>query len=150
MQVKTSRFGTIEFEESDIVRFDGGLPGFLEEREFVLLPYEEDSPFVLMQSATEDYLAFLLTDPFLFFKDYEFEIDETNMQEMEIVGENDIAVYSMVTVPQGEVKNMTTNLLAPVVINVNNRSAKQIVLEKSNYTTKHRLFPDETPAAGGI
>jgi flagellar assembly factor FliW len=38
---------------------------------------------------------------------------------------------------------MTTNLLAPVVINTKNMQAKQVVLEKTNYTTKERLFPEK-------
>ncbi|MGP1366547.1 MAG: flagellar assembly protein FliW, partial [Schwartzia sp. (in: firmicutes)] len=34
----------------------------------------------------------------------------------------------------------TANLMAPVVINQKTREAKQVVLDKSHYTTKHRLF----------
>lgn len=148
MQVKTTRFGIIEINESDIINFKEGLPGFPEHHQFVILPYEDESPFVLLQSATEDYLAFLMTDPFLFFYDYQFEIDEKNMNVLKIKEEKDIAIYTMVTVPIGQVKKMTTNLVAPVVIHVQNREGKQIVLEKSKYTTKHRLFTDEVSNEG--
>ena len=41
---------------------------------------------------------------------------------------------------------MTTNLLAPVVINRHSREARQVVLEKTQYTTKHRLFPEKKEA----
>ena len=37
---------------------------------------------------------------------------------------------------------MTANLMAPVVINQRTMAAKQLVLEKSHYTTKHRLFEE--------
>ena len=36
---------------------------------------------------------------------------------------------------------MTANLMAPVVVGASAMRGKQIVLEKSRYTTKHRLFP---------
>lgn len=149
MQVKTTRFGTIEIVENDIITFSDGVPGFPDMHQFVILPYDEESPFIILQSATEDYLAFLMTDPFLFFKEYEFEIDQENMDNLEVKDEKDIAVYTMVTVPVGKVKEMTANLVAPVVININNRAGKQIVLEKSKYTTKHRLFEDEATSEGG-
>jgi len=149
LQVKTTRFGTIEIDQTDIITFSDGLPGFPEECQYVILPYDDESPFVLLQSATEDYLAFLMTDPFLFFNDYQFEIDQENMNSLEVKEEKDIAVYTMVTVPIGKVREMTTNLVAPVVININNKAGKQIVLEKSKYTTKHRLFTDTVASEGG-
>lgn len=149
MQVKTTRFGTIEIVENDIITFSDGVPGFPDKYQFVILPYDQESPFVILQSATEDYLAFLMTDPFLFFNDYEFEIDQENMNNLEVKDEKDIAVYTMVTVPVGKVKEMTANLVAPIVININNKAGKQIVLEKSKYTTKHRLFEDDVAVEGG-
>jgi flagellar assembly factor FliW len=149
LQVKTTRFGTIEIDETDIITFGDGVPGFPEKRQFIIIPYDEESPFILLQSATEDYLAFLMTNPFLFFKEYQFEIDRENMNVLDVQEEKDIAVYTMVTVPGGKVKEMTANLVAPVVINVHNKSGKQIVLEKSKYTTKHRLFEDEAASEGG-
>lgn len=149
MQIKTTRFGTVEINEADIITFDEGLPGFPDDHQFVIIPYEDESPFVLLQSATEDYVAFLMTDPFLFFSDYEFEIDPVNMDALEIKEEKDVVVYTMVTVPPGRAKEMTTNLVAPVAINIHTRAGKQVVLEKSKYTTKHRLFTDEGFREGG-
>ena len=149
MQIKTTRFGLIEINESDIITFDEGLPGFPDDHQFVIIPYEDESPFVLLQSATEDYVAFLMTDPFLFFSDYQFEIDPENMEALEIKEEKDIVIYTMVTVPAGKAREMTTNLVAPVAINIHTRAGKQVVLEKSKYTTKHRLFTDEGFSEGG-
>lgn len=140
MKVKTTQFGEIEVEEKDLVVFPKGLPGFEEEHQFVLLPYAKESPFVLLQSATEDYLAFLMTNPFLFFADYAFSIDQEAMDEMAIRTQADFAVYVMITVPGGSVQDMTANLAAPVVVNIASRQGKQLVMEKNDYHTKHRLF----------
>ena len=141
-KVNTSRFGEIEVDEKKIVHFEKGIPAFEDEHEFVILPYEEESPYYFMQSLQSPDLAFLLTVPFLFFPEYSFEIDDETMAELEIKNQDDVFYYSMITIPNGSIRYMTANLLAPVVLNSENMRAKQVVLEKSNYTTKHRLFPE--------
>lgn len=148
MKVKTTRFGEIEIDQADIIVFPEGLPGFPDERDFVLIPYAEDSPFVYLQSATEDYLAFLMTDPYLFFDDYKFAIDDETMGELEIQDKNEVYVFAMVTVPKGNVKKMTANLVAPVIINTKRSRAKQMILEKSGYNTCHPVFRDGSSAEG--
>ena len=138
----TTRFGEIEVEEEKIVTFENGIPAFAEEHEFVILPYEEESPYYFMQSLKTPELAFILTIPFLFFPDYQIEIDDESVKELDIKSQDSVTLYSLVTIPNGSLRYMTANLLAPVVLNTENMKAKQIIMEKSNYKTKHRLFPD--------
>lgn len=147
-KVSTSRFGEIEVDEKKIVHFKDGIPAFEDEREFIILPYEEDSPYYFMQSVNSPDLAFLLTIPFLFFPEYSFEIDDATMSELEITNHENVFYYSMITIPNGSIRYMTANLLAPIVLNSDNMQAKQVVLEKSNYTTKHRLFPEPAKREG--
>jgi len=148
-KVNTTRFGEIEIDENKIVRFDKGIPAFEEEHEFLIIPYDEESPYVFLQSLTTPDLAFLMTVPFLFFPEYEFEIDDASIAELGIEEEEDLLIYSLLTIPGGNVRQMTANLLAPLVINQRNFQAKQIILEKSSYQTKHRLFANEKAAAEG-
>ena len=148
LKVYTSRFGEIEVDEAKIVHFKDGIPAFEDEHEFIILPYEEESPYYFMQSLRSPDLAFLLTIPFLFFNDYSFEIDDETIKELDIKNQDDVFYYSMITIPNGSVRYMTANLLAPIVINGENMRAKQVVLEKSNYTTKHRLFPESAKKEG--
>ena len=139
---ETTRFGEIEVEEEKIVTFEDGIPAFAEENEFVILPYEEESPYYFMQSLKTPELAFILTIPFLFFPDYQIEIDDASVKELDIKNQDSVTLYSIVTIPNGSLRYMTANLLAPIVLNTENMKAKQIIMEKSNYKTKHRLFPD--------
>ncbi len=148
LKVSTSRFGEIEVDEEKIVHFKNGIPAFEDEHEFIVLPYDEESPYYFMQSVKSPDLAFLLTIPFLFFPDYSFEIDDATIQELDVKNYDKLLYYSMITIPNGSIRYMTANLLAPVVINTENMQAKQVVLDKSNYTTKHRLFPE--PAKRGV
>jgi len=142
-KVSTDRFGELEIDEKRIVTFAEGIPAFETEHEFIILPYDEESPYYFMQSLTKPGLAFLLTIPELFFADYSAEIDDATIEELGIEDPEKILVYTLLTIPNGSVRYMTANLLAPIVINVANMKAKQIVMDKSNYTTKHRLFPDK-------
>lgn len=143
MKVKTDRFGEIEVDEKRIVHFREGIPAFEDEREFVILPYDEESPYYFMQSLRKPELAFLLTMPFLFFPEYEIEIDDATLKDLDITDQENVSLYALVTIPNGSVRYMTANLLAPIVLNTKNMQAKQMVMEKSKYTTKHRLFPDK-------
>ena len=147
-KVYTSRFGEIEVDEKKIVHFKNGIPAFEDEHEFIILPYDEESPYYFMQSLKSPDLAFLLTIPFLFFPDYTFEIDEATIKELDIKSPENVFYYSMITIPNGSIRYMTANLVAPVVLNSENMQAKQVVLEKSNYTTKHRLFPEPAKREG--
>lgn len=140
MLVKSARFGDLTVDEQEIIHFRNGLPGFPEEQEFLLLPYQENSPFVFLQSVREENLSFLLTDPFVFFADYEFKLEDNIVQDLELSSENLPQILNIVTVPE-DVEKMTANLLAPVIINTRNRRGIQIVLENASYTTKHLLFP---------
>ena len=142
-KINTLRFGELEIEEQDVVRFADGIPAFEDEHEFVVLPYEEGTPYMFLQSMATPELAFLMTDPFAFFPDYSFELDDENMDKLEIKTMDDVLVCTLISIPRSGVADMTTNLLAPVVINRHTMQAKQIVLEKTQYTTKHRLFPEK-------
>ena len=142
-KIHTVRFGDIDVPEEKIVHFKQGIPAFEEEHEFLIIPYEEKSPYFFLQSLTSPELAFLMTMPFLFFSDYEFEIDDETERQLGIREQSDVLVYALLTIPQGRVKDMTANLMAPIVLNQRTMQAKQLVLERSRYTTKHRLFPEK-------
>lgn len=145
-KINTRRFGELEVEEQDIIKFADGLPAFEDEHEFVVLPYEEGTPYMFLQSMNTPELAFLMTDPFVFFPDYTFELDDANMDKLGVEDMEDILVCTLISIPAGGIANMTTNLLAPVVINRHTKEARQVVLEKTQYTTKHRLFPEKKGA----
>ena len=148
-KINTMRFGEIEEDESKIVHFPQGIPAFEDEHEFVIIPYDPESPYVFLQSAVTPELAFLMTMPFVFFPDYEFSLDDAVVENLGVRAAEDLLVYSLLTIPDGNIKTMTANLLAPVVINRKTMQARQVVLEKSRYTTKHRLFPEDSVAEKG-
>ncbi|MBP2628680.1 MAG: flagellar assembly protein FliW [Firmicutes bacterium] len=151
MIIQSSRFGELDITATDIINFPHGIPGFPNEKAFVAIVSDPDSPFSFLQSTTEANLTFLLADPFTFFKDYEFELDDEVARELGVSPEKPPQVFIIATVKE-KLEDMTANLLAPVVINSHERIGRQIILDKSGYKTRHRLFPNGLPeqsAQGG-
>ena len=101
-KVDTLRFGTIEIEEEKITHFPHGIPAFEEEKEFIIVPYDSESPYLFMQSLSTPDLAFLITMPFLFFPDYEFELDDSVQKELGIKDQEDMLIYVLITIPGGK------------------------------------------------
>ncbi|MCE5286514.1 MAG: flagellar assembly protein FliW [Pelosinus sp.] len=151
MLIQSTRLGEIEIDESELIHFPYGVPGFLDEKEFALLAVQEGNPFSFLQSTREPNLTFIIVDPFSFFSDYEFEIKDEIAEEFGFNEADVLQIMSMVRVPENP-EEMTANLLAPVIINLVNRRAIQFVLEKSPYQIRHRLFPQgfaKEPGKGG-
>jgi flagellar assembly factor FliW len=144
MKIDTLRFGEIMVEEKDIIQFQQGLPGFEELKQFTLVKLEGSLPFSFLQSLDDGAVAFLVTNPFVFFPQYEFSLSDSAQEELHIQQEQDVAVWGIVTV-QGSLEKATVNLLAPIVINRNKTMGKQVILHGSDYKTKHRIFPEGEP-----
>lgn len=142
MEIETKYFGKIEVEDDEVIQFKQGLPGFKDYKEFVLLPLEEAPMYKVMQSKQEAGLAFIVVNPYMFFKDYAFDIDEQTKKELELKEAKDVELYSVMTI-QDPFKQSTINLQAPVIINQKNFHAKQLILNQSDYHTKHSIAVDE-------
>ncbi len=83
-------------------------------------------------------MSFVITVPYLYYKDYDFELDEGTIDQLEIVDPSDVSVFAIVTL-QDSLENSTLNLQAPIITNVKNNKAKQLVLNDKQYKTKHPL-----------
>ena len=142
MLIESTRLGNMDIPEDRIMNFPQGMPGFPDEKNFAFLPYEAESPFAFLQSASEPNLTFLLVEPFTFFQDYDLKVDDEIVDQLGISLENPPQVFNVVSIRE-KTEEMTANLLAPVLINWRDQKAMQIVLEKTSYTTRHRLFSDE-------
>ncbi|HET7522322.1 MAG TPA: flagellar assembly protein FliW, partial [Bacillales bacterium] len=78
MNIETKYHGTVEINDNQIIDFTSGLPGFLQEKRFVLLPFSGNSPFFILQSVATASLAFVVTDPFSFYQDYDFTLPDAS------------------------------------------------------------------------
>ena len=144
MKIESTRFGELEVAEEQLIHFSYGIPGFPDEKTFVHMGQDDESPFSFLQSTTEVNLTFLLTDPFAFINDYEFVLEDDVAKELDLSLENPPQVFLIATVRE-KLADMTVNLLAPVVVNGVNRKGRQVILDKPEYSIRHKLFPDGLP-----
>ncbi|WP_051189196.1 flagellar assembly protein FliW [Halalkalibacillus halophilus] len=138
MKINTIYFGEVEIEEEQIITFESGLPGFQAEKQFVLLDLENNPAFKVLQSTQTTELAFVVTNPFLIYSDYEFKLDEATVEQLNVEKPEHILAWTIVTLKE-PFESSTLNLQAPVVINLNNNHGKQILLNNEKYHTKHSI-----------
>ncbi|MDN4620372.1 flagellar assembly protein FliW [Paenibacillus sp. PsM32] len=122
--------------------FPKGIPGFPEFTEYQVIPQYES--FSLLQSVDNELVGFIVVDPFIFYPTYEFELPKDVQEELHIESEDQVAIRCIVTwnsVPE----QITINLVAPIIFNINEQEAKQIILQTTSYTTKHSLYAGNTP-----
>ena len=128
MKIITKFLGEIEIVEQDILTFEHGLLGLENEKKFVLLPIDADLPLAILQSVDNAEIGFVVGYPFAFKKDYSFDISEDDRVQLQIEKEEDVLTYSIVTMKE-TFQDSTINLLAPLIINMDKKCGKQIVLQ---------------------
>lgn len=121
--------------------FKDGIPGFEEYKNYQIEINEDDeNPFNILQSLDDEELSFIIIDPFTINPNYDFNLTESTVEKLEINEPIDVSVYTIVTIPDGDYQSMTTNLLAPIIVNTKNKQAKQIILNETQYSTKHKII----------
>lgn len=139
MNIQTKYFEEIEINEEQIITFSQGLPGFHDQKEFVLLDLPDNPLFQVLQSITEEYVAFIVVNPYYFRKDYEFDLDDSLIELLQIESEKDVAVFSILSL-KDPFETSTMNLQAPIIINVNKKLGKQYITNHKDYSTKELIF----------
>lgn len=143
MILKTVHFGEFELEEANVFHFEEGILGFPNDRKYVVIRNPEPGlPFDWLQSVETPELAFVITDPFFFKSDYEFDVPETIQESLDIWDPGDVLIYA-ITVVAEDMKLSTINLRAPLILNTRTKMGCQMILENDSYSVKYRLFPDK-------
>ncbi len=117
------------------------LPGFEKLKDFSLFPIENNPDFSLLQSEEDKNIGLVTVSPFLFKPDYELKLSDDVIKKLNIITHEDVEVVSIVTLAK-DVKNITYNLKAPVIINVKNGYAIQVILDNDEYMIKLPLVEE--------
>lgn len=141
MRVKTARFGVLEVDHERLLSFPQGMVGFPHLQRYFFVPVPENNVFAWLQAFDDPDIAFLMVDPFVFFPDYDVHLSVADRNYLQINHPGEVTLLTVVTIPPRDgVRGMTTNLLAPVVINNVKALGRQVILDGSGYCTKHLLF----------
>ena len=140
LTVESTRFGTLEISETDVIEFPAGLIGLGGHR-FAILEHTPESAFGWLQSLEDRGLALPVTDPWQFFADYEVQLSD---EDTERLGSDQTVV--LVTVRTGaELSDFSANLRAPIVI-ANGRGF-QMINEASDAPVRAPLFAGDAVEA---
>ncbi|MFD3157524.1 flagellar assembly protein FliW [Haloimpatiens sp. FM7330] len=140
--INTKYHGVRQYEDSDVITFQKGIPGFPELKKFIIFPVEENEVFKIMQSIEDKDIGLTLISPFLVKKDYEFKLEDNTIKNLEVQKPEDVLVFTTVTI-SSKVEDITTNLIAPIIINIKGKIGEQIILNSEKYSVKYPLFKEE-------
>lgn len=140
MKINTRQFGEIEIDEQKIIHVPLGIPGFRDQKRYVLLQKEETVPFLLFQCMDEPNLSFVVLDPVKIMPGY--AIEETDLEKIVSwdFDKDEISCFVIVTIPNGNPEKMTANFMAPLVINNVKKEGLQLILQNSSYSHQHQLL----------
>ena len=82
MRINTSRFGRIEVDAADILRFPSGLPGLEDCREWALLADSENDALGWLQSVSRGDVALAVVSPRRFVPDYQVRIPRSELSPL--------------------------------------------------------------------
>lgn len=142
MIIRTKFFGEMEVSEENFLSFPEGILGFEKSSRFVLLDIPGNDVFRVLQDVEREVVAFVVTDPWKFQPDYDIDIPDEELQKIGITHKEQLGILAIVTMGE-KISGSTMNLLAPVMLNLENHSGRQHVLTQSPYGTRHRMFPLE-------
>jgi flagellar assembly factor FliW len=128
---------TVESLRNKVIQFPDGLPGFPASRDFLMAQEPEESPFAWMQSVSDPKLAFAVVDAYAWVKDFMFEVDDSALEEMGSLDPLDYAVYFILRIQKKESRTtLQAKPNAPVLVNIRNRQARQVVVSLSSRLEK--------------
>ena len=137
MEIESTRFGQLSVDDDRIITLPRGLLGFPNHMRFALIQTGQENYFFWLQSIDEPSLAFVVTNPSIFFKDYDVPIREETLVDLQLSDPR----YAQVFVICNKVDDwLTGNLLGPIVVNAQNRLAQQVVLTEKKWTTRQPLL----------
>lgn len=148
MIIESERFGQMDLKENKIFDFPSGIPGFEDLHKFVILEMEQTKPIYWMQSTENKYIALPVINPFEIIEDYYVIIKDTEVMELNIENENDLMILNVLVIPS-DIKQMTANLAAPIIINARTGTGKQIFIDASELPIRFPVYDSIMTALKG-
>lgn len=145
VEINTKAFGKVAIEDDRLIRFDHGILGFPDLKDFTLI-YDIDkgneSTIKWLQSIQEPNFAMPVMNPDLVIPGY---TPVFNKELLTPLGGNldseNILMFVTVTVPK-DITKTTVNLKAPIIISIDNRKAVQLICDDESYSIKHGIYED--------
>lgn len=135
MEIHSTRFGPLEIDPQDLLRFPAGLMGLEECRDWLLLDDAQNDAVAWLQSAQRPEVAVAVVSPRRFVPDYRIRVARP---EIEPLGLDDVRVAEVLVVVGRTDRAVTLNLKAPLLVNLARRVGRQVVTN-GNLPVRHEL-----------
>lgn len=142
MKINTLRFGEVEIEDNRIFDFVLPIIGFNDLRKYVILDLNKDKFFKWLQSVDDPELAFPIVSVFSMEVDYSIDIPDDVIEKLKITSVESLLVMNIASIPQENPRGTTLNLLAPLIFNLDEHIAGQVILSGSGYDISYPLFKE--------
>jgi flagellar assembly factor FliW len=145
---ETKYWGKLDYAEDSVIDFPAGIPGFEQERRFVLIGQRKLDPLVFLQSLATPTLCFLAVNARIVSPDYGLRISDEDMALLELAGARQPSIgpaLACLALVHFDEKEVTANLLAPIVIHIPARRGVQAIQTGSDYSLQHRIDLVEAP-----
>lgn len=142
MRIKTKAFGEIEIADDKLITFENGIIGFPNLKHFTLLHDEErgtSAGIRFLQSIEEPGFAMPVMDPLAVKPDYDPEVEDELLAGLGKLTEENLLVLVTATIPS-DLTLMSVNLQGPIIINVEERKACQMIVEGDKYPVKFPVY----------
>ncbi len=142
MNTSETNLDSFEKELRDkTILFPLGIPGFPTHHRFVIVQNTEKAPLFWLQSVDDDKLGFAIIEAFRLKKDYEFEIEETDLISIGSPKENEYVVYFILFLHEDSVKiKGEANMQAPIIINLKNKLGRQMIIRNDTQYSEAESF----------
>ena len=141
--IDTQRFGKLIIEPEEVIRIPEGILGFAEHTDYVVLEHKPGSPFCWLQSMEDPQLAFVVINPLLVVENYVQNLSATDRKHFTGIAAGRLEVCALVTIRTDPVRQMTVNMMAPLVIDIPRRVGRQVILSTAGYRIRHPLIRPE-------
>ncbi len=135
MKYKT-KLGILDIEEEEIVEFGDGLPGFEDLRKFSLISRADTEPIKWLISLENEKIALPVIDPWLIVEDYSLNLDNETMITLENPKAERTLVLAVIDLHS---ENVSVNLAAPIVVNLDKAIGVQVIIDDARYSVKYPL-----------
>lgn len=142
MLIQTKYFGEIDLTEDKIITLERGLFGFEEFKKYTILydcEKEGGANVSWFQSVDEPTLALPVMNPLLVKEDYNPVVEDELLSGIGEISEENLVILLTMTVP-ANIKEMSVNLKAPIIINADTRKGAQLIVENQDYEVKYKIY----------
>ena len=130
-----SRFADAEVNPGDVLMFADGLPGYESVRQFALLDVPEQAPLKVLHAVNASEPCFLVVDPKSVLPTYRYELSDSDLLRLGAKDDSTLLWLAMVIVD--DVETVAVNLRAPIVINPERMTGRQVMPNACVYPLRY-------------